>query len=83
MNLIQTGYISNIYRIGSCFLAIIPGFYLRWTGDFKKKSLSFGLPLTLLGFGLMIHFRQPDVRLGYIIMCQIFIAFGGGYLVVT
>lgn len=31
----------------------------------------------------MIHFRQPDVPIGYIIMCQIFIAFGGGCLVIT
>lgn len=83
MNLTQTGYISNIYSIGSCFLAIFSGFYLRWTGDFKKQSLFFGLPLTLLGVGLMIHFRQPDVNIGYIIMCQIFIAFGGGCLVIT
>lgn len=83
MNLTQTGYISNIYSIGSCFLAIFSGLYLRKTGDFKKQSLFFGLPLTLLGVGLMIHFRQPDVNIGFIIMCQIFIAFGGGCLVIT
>lgn len=32
--------------------------------------------------GLMIHFRQPDIGIGYVIMCQIFIAFGGGGLVI-
>lgn len=74
MNLTQTGYISNIYSIGSCFLAIFSGLYLRKTGDFKKQSLFFGLPLTLLGVGLMIHFRQPDVNIGYIVMCQIFVS---------
>ena len=31
----------------------------------------------------MIQFRQPDVNVGYIIMCQIFIAFAGGTLVIT
>jgi hypothetical protein len=30
----------------------------------------------------MIHFRQPDVNIGFIIMCQIFIAFAGGTLVI-
>jgi hypothetical protein len=38
------------------------------------------LCLDILGVGLMIHFRQPDQGLGYVIMCQIFIAFGGGSL---
>jgi hypothetical protein len=30
----------------------------------------------------MIHFRQPDTNIGYIIMCQIFIAPSGGALVI-
>lgn len=30
----------------------------------------------------MIEFRQPDVNIGYIVMCQIFIAFGGGTSVI-
>ena len=30
----------------------------------------------------MIHFRQPDVNIGYIVMCQIFIALSGGSLVI-
>jgi hypothetical protein len=30
----------------------------------------------------MIEFRQPDVNIGFIVMCQIFIAFSGGTLVI-
>jgi hypothetical protein len=30
----------------------------------------------------MIHFRQPSQGIGYIVMCQIFIAFGGGSLII-
>lgn len=30
----------------------------------------------------MIHFRQPDINIGYIVMCQIFIAFARGTLVI-
>jgi hypothetical protein len=29
----------------------------------------------------MIKFRQPDTNIGFIVMCQIFVAFGGGTLV--
>lgn len=52
------------------------------TGRFKWLALYFGLPLTILGVALMINFRQPDVNIGYIIMCQIFIAVAGGTLVI-
>lgn len=40
------------------------------------------LALEMLGVGLMIHFRQPDIGIGYVVMSQIFIAFGGGALVI-
>lgn len=37
----------------------------------------------MMGTGLMIHFRQPGVSPGYVVMCQIFIAYAGGTLVPT
>ena len=82
LNVTQTSYISNIYSIGSCFWSLVVGIAIRWSGRFKWLALYFGLPLTILGVALMIHFRQPDVNIGYIIMCQIFIAFAGGTLVI-
>lgn len=30
----------------------------------------------------MIHFRQPGINIGYVVMCQIFIAFAGGCIVI-
>ncbi|KAM0701055.1 hypothetical protein Q7P35_011416 [Cladosporium inversicolor] len=83
LTIIQSGYVLNIYSMGSCFWSFISGFILRYTGDFKWQALGFGMPLTLLGVALMIVFRQPDVNIGYIVMCQLFIAFGGGTLVIT
>lgn len=83
LNLVQTGYVINIYSMGACFWSFIAGIILRYTGDFKWQSLFFGMPMTLLGVSLMIVFRQPDVNIGYIVMCQLFIAFGGGTLVIT
>ncbi|CAG8975881.1 hypothetical protein HYALB_00006497 [Hymenoscyphus albidus] len=82
LNVTETSYIVNIYSIGSCFFSLIVGILVRITGRFKWLALYFGVPFTILGVGLMIAFRQPDQNIGYIIMCQIFIAFSGGTLVI-
>merc|ERR1711939_1244087 len=76
----QATYIGNIYTIGSCFWSLVLGVCIRFNGRIKWYALCFGVPLTILGVGLMIHFRQPGVHIGYIVMCQIFVAFGGGTL---
>lgn len=77
----DTGYVTNIYSIGSCFWAVVVAFAIRISGRFKWLALS-SLPLQILGVGLMIHFRQPDQGIGFVVMCQIFIAFAGGSLVI-
>ncbi|TGO50756.1 hypothetical protein BOTNAR_0381g00080 [Botryotinia narcissicola] len=74
-------YISNIYTIGSCFWALVVGIIIRFNGRLKWLALYFGVPITILAVGLLIKFRQPDTNIGYIVMCQTFIAFGGGTLV--
>ncbi|PVI06326.1 siderophore iron transporter mirB [Periconia macrospinosa] len=76
-------YIANIYTMGSCFISLVYGAVLKINGRLKWYSLFWGVPLTILGVGLMIEFRQPDVNIGYIVMCMIFIAFGGGVLVIS
>ena len=76
-------YIANIYTMGSCFMSLVYGLALRHYGKLKIYSLFMGVPLTILGVALMIKFRQPDENIGYIVMCMLFIAFGGGILVVS
>lgn len=80
----MAGYMGQIYNVGSCFWGVVFGIYVRLTKHFKYACLCFGLPLLILGAGLMIHFRgagdHSDIR--YVIMSQIFIAFGGGTLVI-
>jgi predicted MFS family arabinose efflux permease len=71
LSIIQSGYVLNIYSMGSCFWSFISGFILRYTGDYKWQALGFGMPLTLLGVALMIVFRQPDANIGYIVMVRI------------
>lgn len=82
LDITKASYIQNVYSIGSCFWALIVGILIRWTGRFKWLAMYFGVPMTILGVGLMIVFRQPDVNIGYVVMCQVFIAFAGGTLVI-
>lgn len=82
LTIAKTGYMTQIYNVGSCFWGVVFGIYVRTTKHFKYACLCFGAPLLMLGAGLMIHFRGQDGSIGYIIMCQIFIAFGGGTLVI-
>lgn len=77
----RTTYISNIYRTGSCAFAIPMAWVIRRTGRFKPLALYFLLPLMMLGVGLMIQFRRPDVDIGLVVMTQIFVAFAGGPIV--
>ncbi|KAK2755565.1 hypothetical protein FQN54_006505 [Arachnomyces sp. PD_36] len=81
LSLKNAGFVGNIFNIGSCFWAVIVGLIIRTTGKFKYLALA-AVPLQILGVGLMIHFRQPNTDIGYVIMCQIFIAFSGGTLVI-
>ena len=81
LTITEATYIGNIYSIGSCLWSFAAGILIAKTGRFKAQALFFGVPVTLLGAGLMIPFRQPDVNIGFIIMCQIFIACAGGTLV--
>lgn len=78
----HASYIANIYSIGACFWSVIVGLLIKASGRFKWLALYFGVPISVLGVALMVVFRQPSVNVGYIIMCQIFIAFGGGTTVI-
>ncbi|KAI0113572.1 siderophore iron transporter mirB [Nemania sp. FL0031] len=78
----QTGYISNIYSLGSCFFSIPVGLAIRRTGRFKWVALYFGVPVTILAIGLLIQFRHEGTNLGWIIFVEIIYAFAGGACVI-
>ncbi|KAK0648674.1 major facilitator superfamily-domain-containing protein [Cercophora newfieldiana] len=82
LDVTPASYVMNIYSIGSCFFSFIVGFVIRYTGRFKPIALYFGIPMTILGISLMLKFRTEGVNVGYLIMCQIFIAVSGGTLVI-
>ncbi|KAJ5096984.1 Siderochrome iron transporter 2 [Penicillium angulare] len=82
LNSTEAGYMIQIYNVGSCFWSPVLGLFIWWTRRFKYVCLFFGVPLMLLGSGLMIHFRGNSHNIGYLIMSQIFVAFAGGTLVI-
>lgn len=55
---------------------------IRQSGGFKWVAFA-GTCLLALGVGLLIHFRQPGTDIGYIVMCQLFIGFGGGIITIA
>ncbi|KAH8660023.1 siderophore iron transporter [Xylariales sp. PMI_506] len=78
----QAGYVAQTYNLTSTIWAILFGVWIRQTKHFKYGCLFFGIPLLILGAGLMIHFRGTDSGWQYLIMCQILIAVGGSTLVI-
>ncbi|KAK5800970.1 hypothetical protein VI817_003182 [Penicillium citrinum] len=75
------GYIGSIYDVVAGVELLIVGALISITGHYKWV-LMWGVPIYILGVGLMIYFRQPGTGIGYIIMCQIFIALGGGVITI-
>ncbi|WVR05499.1 hypothetical protein IAU60_002517 [Kwoniella sp. DSM 27419] len=77
----EAGYISSIFDVVSGVWLIGVGFLIRKTGRFRWLLMC-AVPLYMLGVGLMIHFRTPYGNVGFIVMCQIFAAFGGGTMII-
>ncbi|CAK7213918.1 hypothetical protein SCUCBS95973_001961 [Sporothrix curviconia] len=82
LSMTQASYVANIYSLGTCFFSFIVGAFIRATGRFKWIALYFGVPVNIIGAGLMIHFRQPGTPIGFIVLCQILISFAGGTMVI-
>lgn len=78
----NASYIAQIYGLGAVFWCIVMGFFIRYTGRYKAPTLYFAVPGSILGLSLMIYFRQPNVHVGWIIMCQIIMCFTGGTIFV-
>lgn len=77
----HAGFIGNIANISNCVCALLVGFLVRVSGRYKWLGWAI-MPIQFAGGILTIVFRQPDTKLVYLIVCQIFIALGGGTLYV-
>lgn len=82
LSISEAGYVGGVFDvISGCWLFVI-GFAIRRTGRFKW--LLYGaVPLYIFAIGLMIYFRTPEKSVGYLVMCQVFIAFAGATLILV
>ncbi|KAM0717550.1 hypothetical protein Q7P37_007402 [Cladosporium fusiforme] len=76
VSIAEAGYINNTFSVVSGFLLFLVGWAIRKTG-YYRWLFYIAVPLYTFTLGLMIHFRQPNGNIGYIIMCEIFISIGG------
>ncbi|KUJ15350.1 MFS general substrate transporter [Mollisia scopiformis] len=83
LSVTHVSYVVQIQTVGSVLTSLAGGAVISYTGRYKPISLYFGVPITALGMGLLIYFRHPDQSIGYIVMCQIFISFASGVLIIT
>ncbi|KAL8760710.1 MAG: hypothetical protein Q9184_003112, partial [Pyrenodesmia sp. 2 TL-2023] len=82
LSVTEASYVTQAYTVGSVVCSLLVGLLIHYTGRYKPICLYFGIPLSILGLGLMINFRQPDGNVGYIVMCQIFISFAAGTIII-
>ena len=75
------GTINNVFNVVNGVWLIVVGLAIRRTGRFKWL-LWFSVPLFTLFEGLMIYFKRPDQKIGYLVMCQIFMSIGGGAIII-
>jgi len=80
LTIAEAGYVSSTFDVVSGALLLGVGFAISKTGYFKWLLL-IAVPLYVFAQGLMIYFRQPGTRIGYLVMCQIFIAIGGSIII--
>ncbi|KAM5341915.1 hypothetical protein ACJ41O_014946 [Fusarium nematophilum] len=83
LSVTKASYVVQIYGLGGSLSAIATGVVIRYTGRYKAITLYGAIPIYTLFMGLMIYFRWADMGIGYIIMCQIFLSFASGAIMIT
>ncbi|KAJ5426691.1 hypothetical protein N7465_001761 [Penicillium sp. CMV-2018d] len=82
LSITTSNYIVNIFDMVSGVLLLATGWLIRRVGRYKW-TLYIAIPLYILAQGLMIYFRQPNMHVGYQVMCQIFLAIGGATFILV
>ncbi|TQV93687.1 siderophore iron transporter [Cordyceps javanica] len=75
-------YVMQTYSVVSVIFAVVAGAVIHKTGRFKPATLFVGVPLSAFGLGLMLHFRDADSNIGYIVMCLVFVGIAAGTIIV-
>ena len=82
LSVTDASYVVQTYTVGTVVCSLAVGLLIHYTGRFKPVCLYFGIPMSIFGLGLMINFRRPGGNIGYIVMCQIFISFAAGTIII-
>ncbi|EXJ71557.1 uncharacterized protein A1O5_05365 [Cladophialophora psammophila CBS 110553] len=82
LSVTDASYVQQTYTVCSVLCSVGVGAFIHYTGRFKPVCLYVGMPLSILGVGLMINFLGPSGNIGYIVMCQIFLSVGSGIVVI-
>lgn len=80
LTIAEAGYVNSTFQIVSGVLLFFVGYMIRRTG-YYKWLFYIAVPLYIFSQGLMIHFRTPNGKIGYIVMCEIFISMGGSVFI--
>ena len=78
----SASYVVQVYTVCSVVCSIAVGALIHYTGRFKAVCLYIGIPLSILGTGLMMFFCRIESSIGYIIICQILISIAAGTIMV-
>ncbi|KAL8995490.1 MAG: hypothetical protein Q9169_004784 [Polycauliona sp. 2 TL-2023] len=82
LSVAEASYVVQTYTVGSVISSVAVGALIRYTGRFKPVTLYFGVPMSILSVGLLINFREANGYIGYIVMCQIFLSFAAGTIII-
>ncbi|KAH7031452.1 major facilitator superfamily transporter [Microdochium trichocladiopsis] len=82
LDIITANYVLNAYSLTSYVMSPLIALVVRYTGEVKWTGMA-GVPIYILGTGLLVYFRTPDSYVGYLAMCQILVGFSTGVLVLT
>jgi hypothetical protein len=82
LSVTTASYVQQAYTVCAVLCSVGVGALIHYTGHFKPICLYVGMPLSILGVGLMINFLGPSGNIGYIVMCQIFISIGTGIVTI-
>lgn len=80
-SLADAGIIGNIFSVVNGVWLFVVGYLIRKTNRFRW-ILWVAVPLYMLFEGLLIYFRRQGTNIGYIIMCQLFMAVAGGSIII-
>ncbi|CAK7565142.1 MAG: hypothetical protein SEPTF4163_003051 [Sporothrix epigloea] len=78
----RTGYVTSVNGLMSAFWQVLFGLHIRRTKHFKNACLYLGVPVTMIGAGMLIYFRSSAAPLEFMILGQLFLGVGWGTLLI-